>query len=303
MSGTDILEGQTHKAGVPIWLVGMALMAGLLQACVHHEPRKIDGFWPRGTAIIGHRGAKGVAPENTMAAFKNAADLGVPFELDTMLSADGQPVVIHDYTVDRTTRGKGKVASLSVKELQALDAGSVFSDQFKAERIPTLEAVLLAFAPKVLVDIEIKYEGPKEKAADTVRAVIGVIERTGSDKRVFITAFNPYILAEFVKLRPDLIRGQLYGTFDDAKIPFYQKVILRNLLLNDKSDPDLLAVEDKLVDQDYVTRYHELGYKIAVWTVNDPKRIQELLGFGVDGIITDFPQRALRLAREAGRAP
>ena len=238
-----------------------------------------------------------------MAAFRHAVALGVPIELDTMLTRTGEPVVIHDYTVDRVTQGsaRGRVDSLSLAEISALEVGSLFSKKFQGEKIPTLEEVLREIAPRVRVDVEVKYEGPRAKADQTVRAVIDVIKRGGHGEQVFVTAFNPYILEEFKKQDPDLIRGQLYGTFSDSDIPFYQKLALRNLLLNDRADPDLLAVEDALVDAEYVDKYHRLGYRILVWTVNEPERIARLAQWGVDGIITDFPGRALQIVAGLGR--
>ena len=284
------------KALISCLILGMLTAVG---GCVAHEPRPTPTLFDKPVTIIGHRGGQGVAPENTMAAFRRAADLNVPFELDTMLARTGEPVVIHDYTVDRVSqgRGTGRVDSLTLREIRTLDVGSIFSKEFRAERIPTLEEVLREFASRVRVDIEVKHEGTREKAAEVVRAVRDVIRRGRHGKQVFVTAFNPYILEEFKKQDPDLTRGQLYGTFSDSKIPFYQKIVLRNLLLNGKADPDLLAVEDAMVDEDYVRKHRALGYRVLVWTVNEPARIAQLARWGVDAIITDFPERALAIVR------
>lgn len=271
-----------------------------LAGCVVHEPRPTPGLFSEPVTIIGHRGAKGLAPENTMAAFRKAVALGVPFELDTMLARTGEPVVIHDYTVDRVTQGRkrARVESLSLSELRALDVGSFFSKQYAGERIPTLAEALRECAPRVRVDVEVKFEGPRDRAGQVAQAVVDVIRAGSFQDRVFVTAFNPHILEEFRKQSPELLRGQLYGTFVDSKIPYYQKVALRNLLLNRRADPDLLAVEDKLVNEDYVKKYRGLGYRILVWTVNEPERIRELTSWGVDGIITDFPDRALAIVKQ-----
>ena len=93
--------------------------AALLSSCVHHEPRPLKGFFKKKFLTIGHRGTRGLGPENTMAAFRIAASMGIPFELDTMLCKSGEPVVIHDYTVDRTTNGKGRVADLTLKQFKS----------------------------------------------------------------------------------------------------------------------------------------------------------------------------------------
>ena len=284
------------KAALPTFTLAALLL--LTTACVHHEPRPLKGFFKSKFTAIGHRGAKGVAPENTMAAFRASAAAGAPFELDTMLCKTGEPVVIHDYTVDRTTNGKGKVADLTLKELRALDAGSYFSPKFKGEKIPTLNEVLDEFANRVKVDIEIKYQGPREKIPTLAKAIIDLVKKKGLEKKVFITAFNPYVLEAFKNEAPDLARGQLYSRFETADIPYHQKVVLRNLLLNESADPDFLAPNYKMVDEEYVKTYHELGYKILVWTVNKPDDMRRLIEMGVDGIITDFPNRLKKVYKE-----
>lgn len=277
-----------------------------LPACVHHEPRiaDINALFERSAAdakqanpfmVVGHRGAAGVAPENTMAAFEVAARLGVPFELDTMLCKSGEPVVIHDYTVDRTTNGSGRVAELTLAELKQLDAGSHFDARYKNERIPTLAEVLDRYASTVMIDIEIKYEGPSAEAHRVADAVVELVREKGLIDRVFVSAFNPYVLEAFKKAEPQILRGQLYSHFKKADIPYYQKVVLRNLMLNGAADPDFLAPDHELVDRDYVETYHDLGYRIVPYTVNDEARLRELRDFGVDAIITDFPERALNL--------
>src|SRR5512136_1224893 len=104
---------------------------------------------------IGHRGASAAAPQNTLAAFRKAMELGADgVELDVQLSADGAVVVIHDFTVDKATDGTGRVAAKTLAELKALDAGSRFSPQFAGERIPTLAEVFEAIDGKLLVNVE-----------------------------------------------------------------------------------------------------------------------------------------------------
>lgn len=292
-----IFAGTMYRLPVLVSALFILVQAGFV-ACVPHEPRAevVDKFFSqerKDLLVIGHRGAKGLAPENTMAAFQVAADLGVPFELDTMLCKSGEPVVIHDYTVDRTTGGTGRVADLTLAELKALDAGSHFSEKFKNERIPTLAEVLDRFAGRVRIDVEIKYEGPGDQAHLTAEAVAKVIMDRGLTDRVFISAFNPYILEALRHAAPELARGQLYSHFDDTDLAFYKKIVLRNLLLNGKADPDFLAPHHELVDEDYVKEYNGLGYAVVPFTVNEPERIEELITWGVEGIITDFPQRVL----------
>ena len=271
-----------------------------LADCVHHEPRNSDSLFGNAFQVIGHRGTRGAdrPPENTMAAFRYSANMGVGFELDTQLSRSGEMVVIHDYTVDRTTGGKGKVAELTLAQLKELDAGSYINPKFAGEKIPTLAEVLDEFGGKVKIDIEIKFKGPEEEANTVARAVSDLVEKRNLAGGVFITAFNPYVLKAFTQINPKLFRGQLYSDFETSDIPWYQKVVLSNLLLNGEADPDILAVDHKLVDADYVTTYRGYGYRIFTWTVNEKKRMRELLELGVDGIITDNPAELLQLKNE-----
>ena len=282
------------------------IVALSFSACVHHDPRIADigALFDRSAAdakqahdfmVVGHRGAAGVAPENTMAAFEVAARLGVPFELDTMLCKSGEAVVIHDYTVDRTTNGSGRVMELTLAELKQLDAGSHFDARYKNETIPTLAEVLDRYAQRVMIDIEIKYEGPSAEAHRIAEAVVAVVREKDLIDRVFVSAFNPYVLEAVKNAEPRILRGQLYSDFETADIPYYQKVVLRNLWLNGAADPDFLAPDHKLVDRDYVQDFHALGYRIVPYTVNEEARLRELRDFGVDAIITDFPARALNL--------
>lgn len=265
-------------------------------ACVSHNPRtaKVKEVVPQEFLVIGHRGTgdNTLAPENTISSFKFALKNNAGFELDTMFAKSGELVVIHDSSVDRTTDGKGEVDSLTLAELKKLDAGSKFSDKFKNERIPTLEEVLNEFGGKTMIDIEIKAEAPGDEAKKIGEAVAKLITEKKMEKKVFVTSFNPYVLEKIKQVNPEIIRGQLYSNFDDSNIAYYKKLVLRNLLLNGKAEPDILAPHKDLVNADYVKKMHSLGYKIYPWTVNDTKEMEKLMREGVDGIITDRPDLA-----------
>jgi len=222
--------------------------------------------------IIAHRGASGHAPENTMAALRLAMDHHADgIELDVMLTKDGQVVVIHDDTVDRTTNGAGKVNELTLTELQALDAGN-------GEHIPTLQEVLDEFKDQWLINIELKnYTTPFDKLPVVVARMV---KQAGLTESVIISSFNPFNLPRFrrhcshVKLGlltvPGKARLGLWRLFRfDALHPFYEDV-----------NPDLVAEEKKRNKQ------------INVWTVDNPDDIRQMAALGVDSIITNFPQEA-----------
>jgi len=220
---------------------------------------------------------------------------GVGFELDVTLCKTGEVVVIHDDTVDRTTDGSGAVADLTLDEVRALDAGSYFDPEFIGERIPTLDEVLATYGGRVPIDIEIKSMTPREPLAD---AVVAAIERAGLAEEVFVTSFDPYMLERVKEQNPDIYRGQLTGTFKDADLNFIEKLFLRNMWLNGKSEPAAIAVERVRAKKRFVKRQHRKEREVLVWTVNTPEEMERLLDLGVDGIITDYPDVLLGMIEE-----
>src|SRR4051812_8087205 len=135
--------------------------------------------------IIAHRGASGTAPENTLAAFRRAADLGAPMiELDVQLTADGEVVVIHDFTLDRTTDGVGSVRHRSLAQIRRLDAGAWFAPAFRGERVPTLAEVLQNFPHAVNVELKSYGDDGLEPRA------LAVVERAGALDRVVFSSFD-----------------------------------------------------------------------------------------------------------------
>ncbi|HMV44251.1 MAG TPA: glycerophosphodiester phosphodiesterase family protein [Leptospiraceae bacterium] len=279
-----------HSLLIPILFVSYT-------ACASHNPRtkKVEEVIPQKFLVIGHRGTgdNSIAPENTLSSFRFAAKNKSAFELDTMFAKSGELVVIHDSDVDRTTNGKGMVDSLTLTELKQLDASKLSNPKFKGEKIPTLEEVLNEFGGKTLVDIEIKAQAPKEEAQRIGAAVAKLVGSKKLEKQVFVTSFNPYVLETIKHTNPEILRGQLYSNFDDVKeLSWIVKVVLRNLLLNGKAEPDILAPREDMVNSDYIEKYHGLGYKIFPWTVNDPVKMEKLIKLGVDGLITDRPDLA-----------
>lgn len=258
-----------------------------------HAPRGLDSL-PGRVTTIAHRGVSSVAPENTMPAFEEAARLGVGFELDVALCKSGEVVVLHDDTVDRTTGAQGLVADLTLDELRKLEAGSWFDPRYDGEPIPTLDDVLAAYGGKVPIDIEIKTTGNKVALG---KGVVEAIERAGLVDKVFVTSFDPYILEVVKNENPDILRGQLTATFKDADLNFIEKLVLRRMWLNGKSEPDFIAVESVRVNKRFVKRWKtRRGHRLLVWTVNDASEMRRLLDLGVDGIITDDPGLMLEVA-------
>lgn len=220
--------------------------------------------------IIAHRGASAHAPENTMAAFQLALEMAADgIELDAMLAKDGEVVVIHDESIDRTTNGTGAVRDLTLEELKKLDAGG-------GEKLPSLDEVLTRFAGRFLINIELKnyssiFDNLPLKVADLVKS-------HDCAQSVLISSFNPFNLSRFHRRHPEVPVGLLT---DKNKAKHW----LWRLFHFDALHPHFSDVDALLV-----SALHARGRQVNVWTVDDPAEIQRLADLGVDSIITNDPQ-------------
>jgi glycerophosphoryl diester phosphodiesterase len=167
---------------------------------------------PSRDEVQAHRGASAIAPENTIAAFRAAAEAGAKWvELDVALSADGTLVVIHDDTVDRTSSGKGSLGELSAAQIGALDGGSWFDPRFAGERIPTLAQTIAALGELGLsANVEIKQHPHHQSLDQLVRAVQADIGQRSAGTRIMISSFDPEALKAMHALEPDLEMAMLW---------------------------------------------------------------------------------------------
>ena len=238
----------------------------------------------RRTLNIGHRGASAAAPPNTMAAFRWAVEMGADWvELDVHLSADGVPVVIHDFSLDSTTDGSGRVAELPLAQLLELDAGSRFDPRYAGERIPTLEEVFAGVGQQLLINVEMKVMGRSDRGMG--EAVAQLVRRFGLENRVIVSSFNPFALRSLNRAAPDLPIGLLY-----SPLPYSW---LARLLAWMMRDLNFQAVHPhwSLAKRSAIQRAHARGRRVITWTVDDADRMRELVAWGVDGIITNHPDR------------
>ena len=258
--------------------------------------RFFDGPKPR---LFAHRGASGERPENTMAAFERAVELGCEcIELDVHAAQDGHVVVIHDETLERTTNGLGPVGEYSLAALQQLDAGYRFSPDggrtqpFRASDvvIPSLEEVLSGF-PQVRFTVEIKQSEPPIE--ETVVAVLNACDRAGD---VVLASKEDAVLTRTRKLAPDVATSFAYQEIAD----FIQRVTTGRL---DDYRPPGQAIQIPpdykgipLVTEATISAAHRFDLEIHVWTINEPDQIRRLLDLGVDGVMSDFPARLLAAA-------
>jgi glycerophosphoryl diester phosphodiesterase len=228
--------------------------------------------------VIAHRGASGHAPENTLAAFKRAVSLGAPFiETDLQLSRDAHFVAIHDDTVNRTTNGQGTVHDLTLAELRKLDAGSWFGSEFTGERIPTLEEIL-EFSKKndVVFYLELKPTG----SWGGEHALIGALRESGEVARTVVISFDAVIIEALRKIEPTLMTGLLFEGQIERPLDRAVEVGARQL-----------AVRGDLLTPALLEEARKRDLQVICWTVNQPAHMRMLIEAGVDGIISDYPDR------------
>ena len=222
--------------------------------------------------IIGHRGAKGHAPENTLISFQKAIDMHVDgVELDVHRSSDNQIVVIHDDTVNRTTNGNGVVNQLSLPELKALRIDGEY-------QIPTLEEVLNLIDRKNFINIELKGKNTAKPVTDLIEYYI--LEKNWTYNHFIVSSFDWNALQEVRSLNPNIAIGVLTQTDLELAVGFAQFIQAKSV------HPyfHLLTLENTVSMQ-------EKGFQVFPWTVNELEDIQKIKTFEVNGIITDFPDR------------
>lgn len=239
--------------------------------------------------VFAHRGASAHAPENTVAAFELAlAQNADAIELDVKLSADGRTVVIHDQTVDRTTGSHGRVKDLTFAQLRSLDAGSFFAENFRGEKIPSLEEVFEAVGKRTFINVELtNYTTPRDALVETVCMLV---KQFGLQKRVMFSSFFASNLSKARAYLPEVPRGLLAF---DGWLGAWARSFGFNFGKYQALHPYL-----KDVTPQQVQRVHRLNRRIHVWTVNAAEDMRRLFHWGVDAIFTDDPQLAVQVRSE-----
>ncbi|MBS2967741.1 glycerophosphodiester phosphodiesterase [Metabacillus sp. KIGAM252] len=255
------------------------LLTGLLMShAVQAYGEPVTGGAETNMLTIAHRGASGYAPENTKASFDKALEIGTDWiEFDVQRSRDGELVIIHDTSVDRTTNGSGEVRDLNAADLKKLDAGSWFSPEFKGEGIMTFSEVLERYNGKAGMLIELKspslYPGIEQQVADELAKyplADKVVQSFEQDSMKKMHRILPFIkIGVLMKYRPLGISGRQL-----EEISNYASFVNPN---------------KKLVNRGLVQRIHALGMKITPYTVRDRASAAFLKSMEVDGMVTDFP--------------
>ncbi|MBK9604488.1 MAG: glycerophosphodiester phosphodiesterase [Anaerolineales bacterium] len=235
--------------------------------------------------IFAHRGDLTYAPENTLPSFQQALQKGADgVELDAKLTADGQVIVIHDMTVDRTTTGKGRVASFKLDDIRKLDAGKWFDEKFNGTKVPMLAEVFELVGKDKLINIELtNYSTPRD---GLVLKVCELIKRHNIQKQILFSSFLPSNLKIAAQTLPEIPRGLL-------AMPGLVGLWARSFGFM-FGEYQALHPHISSTSREQVQRVHRLNRRVHVWTANSPEEVNRLKEWGVDGIFTDDPQTAVR---------
>jgi len=224
--------------------------------------------------VTAHRGASGLAPENTMSAIVKAMEIGSDFsEIDVQETTDGIIVLMHDDSLQRTTGIEAGMWEKTFDELKEADAGLWFSEEFKGEPVPTLKSIIDAVRGKMKLNIELKMNGHEKLLTEKV---VAMVEEEDFYNNCILTSFD-FGAVKKVKQRNSKIKaGYIF-----SEMPEDEDVFTANV--------DLLSVNKKIVTEDFVQKAHANNKQVHVWTVNEPEDMRKLIGLGVDNIISNYP--------------
>ncbi len=245
-------------------------------------------LWPHQAPclIVGHRGAMGYAPENTYASFEEAIRRGADcLELDVQLSEDGEVVVMHDTSVDRTTNGQGLIRDLPWKKIKSFDAGAWYGPEFAHQYVPSLSDVIFRFRNRKTtrqhpVNILIELKTIRGSGGSLADAVVAVLQREKFMDRAIVISFDAVALLEVRAATKQIATGFLFSEEKDSAID-KAKTIGAHAILPKKN-----VITSKLV-----TAAHKADLAVAVWTANTKVEMHRMVACGVDAIITNYPDR------------
>ena len=247
--------------------------------------------------VIAHRGGAGIAPENTLEAFRRSKALGVDMlELDIRATKDGELIVIHDRSLDRTTNGKGLVSETTYKNISMLDAGfnwtedtgKTFPFRGKGVKVPKLKEVFEEF-PDILINIE-----PKHSAPSPAKPLCDLIKEFNREDKVIVASAREEVLEGFRKECSDVATSaspfEAIGFLARYRTGLSDNVSPEMQVLQTPRDIRIIDV----VTKGYVEAAHKMNLEVHVWTVNSSEEMRELIEIGVDGIMTDYPDRLIK---------
>ncbi len=234
--------------------------------------------------LIAHRGASGVAPENTLPAFEEAIRAGADaVEFDVRLTADGSVVVMHDDDVSRTTDGEGSVSKLSAAQLRALDAAARHPTWGVPEKVPTLQEVLALIGDRVPVVIELKGALDGQRYISAALVAEAIAPMIASIERVLVSSFEPQATEALRRLLPSVPTA--VTSFHGVDPTWALELAMQ------RGDIEC-HIPRAVVTPGFVARAHDVGIAVLCWTVNEPDDVRTMRAMGMDGIFTDHPAAA-----------
>ena len=233
--------------------------------------------------VLAHRGANKVAPQNTIPAFKKAIEFNADgLETDVHLSLDGHIVICHNYTIDETSNGVGRVDEMTLFELKEYDFGSYFSDDFKGISLPTLSELLDLTKSMKLINIEIK---PPKKDCDLVKKVVETIHEYGIVENSIVSCVDPECIRLVKEIDNNIKTGLLYEN-DELGNEIMTFVVAKYCK---QLNANAAHPHRKLITQKEVMELHNSGMAVNPWTVNTDEDIIRLTKWGCDALISDVP--------------
>ena len=278
-----------------IFFIIFGILHVLARPISNHSYFKADDF-----LVIAHRGGRNLGPENTLYTFKRAVELGTDvLEMDLQTTSDGALVILHDRKVDRTTNGKGAVDSFTLSDLKKLDAGFRWSPdnsgsyplRNKGVTIPTLTEVFKAF-PDTRINIEIK-----SSQVNTIQNFCRTIRDHGMSEKVMVACFDSGKLGEFRSLCPEVATST--GASEAAMFYWLQWAHLESAYSPSAQALQIPEVygQYRIATRRFLDAAHARNMRVHVWTVNDIESMQQLIDLGVDGIMTDYPERLEKILK------
>lgn len=266
----------------------------------------IDRLAGKDFQIIAHKGASGLAPENTMASFEKALELGVDqIELDVRHTSDEEIIVFHDQTLDRIARDtlgnklSGDVHDYTLAEVKQFDVGSWFDPDYKDERIPTLKEVLDYIDGRCKVLIEIKHMDHPHYHDFAEKLVEVVLSEKNGEDWIILQSYEPRYLDEVHELDPLIQTKALIVGEDSAPlVAFYIETRIHMGRAKESNRMKAINPQWETLSPRRVFQMHAKGYEVHAYPVNETEDMIKMLRAGVDGIITDFPNRAIELRSE-----
>jgi glycerophosphoryl diester phosphodiesterase len=281
-------------------------MMGLLLVMWLYEPwfyqryiasTNIENIKKKDFKIIGHKGAAGYAPENTLASLQVALDLGVDMiEIDVHMTKDEEVVVFHDEDISRTTNGTGKIHELTLAEVKELDAGSWFDAKFAGEQVPTLREAINLVHGKADILIDIKSKG-HEFYDNFAEIIVDIIDEKEDNKEWCIVQSYEQEYLEHAYTRDSTIKMKKLMMGEDESMLFSFYLNSKSFMTNRNKHQFFETINPhySTLSQRRIFRLHAKGYKVHTYVVNEPIEMIKMLNMAVDGIITDYPDRLIKI--------